>query len=417
MPSSKKKSPASSAKKKTLSTVKAKSSVKKLTKKNNATTKNDGSYLQGAPQLSSQEVVSTASNITTQDPTQGDFSQSTGQAILQMLHKLDASNQSLTKRMDSLERQNSISSTPIGSPTAQRLGAAPVAHTQQPRVEFATNQAGTVTPRVVTSRLPSTSDRMSVPSVSYAQPAHGGAEVRTQLSHDAVIPKPEVMRSIPSVSSAVSRLLAQYENQADQQVFQGKNYNIRKRSGRYNTTDNAVMSPQYRWPNEGLVSSSHNKKPAYDELNMAQWTSGQLNNMLLVEDNTTLRCMLTQMALAMRDAGSLPWPAVRSSWAVSMTDVEEGRLQWSDSLQWSLNRISNSQLAVLNSTSVNPSGQKSKICRFYNEGNCNNESHHGVYKHFCNTCYKQGRSLMHPELKCSSRGPGRTQEVRQSVTK
>ena len=88
------------------------------------------------------------------------------------------------------------------------------------------------------------------------------------------------------------------------------------------------MSPQYRWPNEGLVSSSHNKKPAYDELNMAQWTSGQLNNMLLVEDNTTLRCMLTQMALAMRNAGSLPWPAVRSSWAVSMTDVEEGRLQW-----------------------------------------------------------------------------------------
>ena len=417
MPSSKKKSPASSAKKKTLSTAKAKSSVKKPTKKNNATTKNDGSYLQGAPQLSSQEVVSTASNITTQDPTQGDFSQSTGQAILQMLHKLDASNQSLTKRMDSLERQNSISSTPIGSPTAQRLGAAPVAHTQQPRVEFATNQAGTVTPRVVTSRLPSTSDRMSVPSVSYAQPAHGGAEVRTQLSHDAVIPKPEVMRSIPSVSSAVSRLLAQYEDQADQQVFQGKNYNIRKRSGRYNTTDNAVMSPQYRWPNEGLVSSSHNKKPAYDELNMAQWTSGQLNNMLLVEDNTTLRCMLTQMALAMRDAGSLPWPTVRSSWAVSMTDVEEGRLQWSDSLQWSLNRISNSQLAVLNSTSVNPSGQKSKICRFYNEGNCNNESHHKVYKHFCNTCYKQGRSLMHPELKCSSRGPGRTQEVRQSVTK
>ena len=417
MPSSKKKSPASSAKKKTLSTAKAKSSVKKPTKKNNATTKNDGSYLQVAPQLSSQEVVSTASNITTQDPTQGDFSQSTGQAILQMLHKLDASNQSLTKRMDSLERQNSISSTPIGSPTAQRLGAAPVAHTQQPRVEFATNQAGTVTPQVVTSRLPSTSDRMSVPSVSYAQPAHGGAEVRTQLSHDAVIPKPEVMRSIPSVSSAVSCLLAQYEDQADQQVFQGKNYNIRKRSGRYNTTDNAVMSPQYRWPNEGLVSSSHNKKPAYDELNMAQWTSGQLNNMLLVEDNTTLRCMLTQMALAMRDAGSLPWPAVRSSWAVSMTDVEEGRLQWSDSLQWSLNRISNSQLAVLNSTSVNPSGQKSKICRFYNEGNCNNESHHGVYKHFCNTCYKQGHSLMHPELKCSSRGPGRTQEVRQSVTK
>ena len=65
---------------------------------------------------------------------------------------------------------------------------------------------------------------------------------------------------------------------------------------------------------------------------MARWDSGQLNNMLSVEDNTTLRCMLTQMSMAMRDAGSLPWSAVRSAWAVSMIDIEEGRLQWSDSL-------------------------------------------------------------------------------------
>ena len=85
-----------------------------------------------------------------------------------MLHKLDASNQALTKRMDSLERQNSVSSTPIGSPTAQRLGAAPVAHTQQPRVDFSTNHAGTVTSQAMTTMLPSTSDRMSVPPVSYA---------------------------------------------------------------------------------------------------------------------------------------------------------------------------------------------------------------------------------------------------------
>ena len=170
MPSSKKKSPASSAKKKTLSAAKAKSSMKKSTKKSSATTKNDGSYLQVASQLSSQEAVSTVSNITTQDPPQGDFSQSTGQAILGMLHKLDASNQALTKRMDSLERQNSISSTPLGSPTAQHLGAAPVAHTQQPRVDFSTNHAGTVTSQAMTSILPSISDRMSMPPVSHAQP-------------------------------------------------------------------------------------------------------------------------------------------------------------------------------------------------------------------------------------------------------
>ena len=41
------------------------------------------------------------------------------QAILKMLHKIDASNQALSKRMDNLEWQGSVSSTPMVSPTSQ----------------------------------------------------------------------------------------------------------------------------------------------------------------------------------------------------------------------------------------------------------------------------------------------------------
>ena len=290
-------------------------------------------------------------------------------------------------------------------------------HLTQARAELSTSHTGSIITQAIPSTRPGVHVNLPMTFAPHAQAGPVGAGVQSQVSQDAVVPKLDVMRSIPSVSSAVSHLLAQYEDQADQQALPGKPNNARKRSGHYNTTDTSIMSPQYRWPNEGLVSNSHTKKPPYDELNMAQWTSGQLSNMLLVEDNTMLRCMLTQMSLAMRDAGSLRWSAIRSSWAVSMTDIEEGRLQWSDSLQWSLNRISNSQLAVLNSNSVNPNGQKSKICRFYNEGNCNNENHHGVYRHFCNFCYKQGRSLMQPEFKCSSCAPGRAQEHRPSSTK
>ena len=85
---------------------------------------------------------------------------------------------------------------------------------------------------------------------------------------------------------------------------------------------------------------------------MTQWISGQLNNILLVKNNTTLWNMLTQMSMVIRDVPSLPWPAVKSSWAVSMTNIEEGRLTWTVSMQWSLNRINNSLLTVLNSKSV-----------------------------------------------------------------
>ena len=123
-----------------------------------------------------------------------------------------------------------------------------------------------------------------------------------------------------------------------------------------------------------------------------------------------MRDVLTQVAMVMRDSVSLPWSAVRSAWAVSMTDIEEGRLAWTDSKQWSLNRISNSQLAVLNSNSVVAGGQKVKICKFFNEGSCTNEGHRGIYKHFCAFCHRQGCSLVHPEFRCTSRSLTRTQD-------
>ena len=65
-----------------------------------------------------------------------------------------------------------------------------------------------------------------------------------------------------------------------------------------------------------------------------------------------MRQLLTQVALSLTDAASLPWTAVRAAWAASMTQVEEGRLLWANETQWSLNRIGASQVAVLNGQSV-----------------------------------------------------------------
>ena len=225
----------------------------------------------------------------------------------------------------------------------------------------------------------------------------------------------DVLRSVPSISTAVSQLLPNYDQQADREVLQGKSTVIRKKSGRYNTTDMTSLGPQFRWPNEGLVSASHLRKPAYDDLTLAQWVSGQLANILLIEDHTLSRNMLTQMAASMKDAVSLPWPAVRSAWAVSMTDIEEGSLSWADSMQWSINRISNTQLAMHNTQSVAASGAKVRICRYFNEGTCTSETHHGAYKHYCSHCYKQGRSLGHTELKYFHRSSTGNQDQR-SVT-
>ena len=119
----------------------------------------------------------------------------------------------------------------------------------------------------------------------------------------------------------------------------------------------------------------------------------------------------------MRDAVSLPWPVVRSAWAVSMTDIEEGRLGWTNSMQWSLKRISNSQLAMHNTQSVATPASKVRICRYLNEGTCMSEGHHGTYKHFCAHCYKHGCSLSHPEIKCFNCSSTTNQELRPSTGK
>ena len=130
----------------------------------------------------------------------------------------------------------------------------------------------------------------SIPAAvsSSARGMRRGARDLSQVAKDSVAPRLEVMRSIPSISSAVSQLLAHYDDQANQDAMPGNGPNYRKKSGRYNITDTSVVGPQFRWVNEGLISNSHLKKPTYDDLNMAQWVSGQLNNVLLIEDNVTL---------------------------------------------------------------------------------------------------------------------------------
>ena len=77
----------------------------------------------------------------------------------------------------------------------------------------------------------------------------------------------------------------------------------------------------------------------------------------------------------------MPWPlaAVRAAWAVSMTEVEEGRICWDDTTQWSLNRVSSSQIVVLNSQNLNTATSKTRVCNFFNDGSCNSDSHISAY--------------------------------------
>ena len=77
--------------------------------------------------------------------------------------------------------------------------------------------------------------------------------VHNTINMNALIPGVDVLRSNPSISLAVTQLLASYDQQAVQDALPGKGHITRQKSGRYNTTDTTLVGPQLRWPNEGLV--------------------------------------------------------------------------------------------------------------------------------------------------------------------
>ena len=65
-----------------------------------------------------------------------------------------------------------------------------------------------------------------------------------------------------------------------------------------------------------------------------------------------------------------------------MTELEEGWLDWSDSTQLALNCINSLQIAVLHSQALISGSNNVRICKFFDEDPCAQNSHHGVYKHF-----------------------------------
>ena len=133
-----------------------------------------------------------------------------------------------------------------------------------------------------------------------------------------------MLRGNAGISEAVNYLLSSYEGNLQTELARGK-HNIKK-SGRYNSHDSITAPPHLRWPNEGYHSSSGKKRVTYDELTMPQWVAGQLTNIYSISEPTLVKQAILQMVFAMRDATSLPWNAVRTAWASSMHEVEEGNL-------------------------------------------------------------------------------------------
>ena len=368
------------SRKRVTASVHAKVSTKKIRKAN---LMQDGSFIQQTHPVS---TVSTSSptNLQPHVPVHEN------ESVLTILSQIQASNQQLADRLEKLERCQP--DTFISAPASLRL--------------YSLVSQGTLLPNTINEHFTSqhqaagrTSQQTSIlqntSSPSMGQQQNPNLRPSTaDLPRNAIMPSLDSLRRLPNVSEAVSNILASYDQQAKHESLQGKNS---RRSGRYNNFDTVSNPPERRWPNEGYHGSNGKKCLLCDDRSMPQRVAWELTNTLHMQDPLTSKQALTQVLCAMKDAVSLPFTAVKNAWVCSMHELEEGNLSWADSTQWVLNRLSASQVSLVNSQSVSQKRQ----CRYYNKGSCSHNGHHGLSKHNCSFCSKQGRTSNHPENKCN----------------
>ena len=229
-------------------------------------------------------------------------------------------------------------------------------------------------------------------------------QIQAAFNSDGGIPSLNALRQNNTISQSVNQVTTSYQQQAYQDATQGRTNS--KKSRHFNTTETVTNTPHLRWPNEGLFSATAKKRVAYDDFTISEWSAGQLANIYQIQDPVLMKQALLQSIRVFRDTTSLPCQAAHTAYAHLMHEIEQSTLNWKNNMQWSLNGLSSSQIAMANASTVNSQQNIRKTCRYFNEGSCTDDSSHGQYKHICSFCSMVGKQLPHSESKCLSKQRG-----------
>ena len=319
MPSTRK-APVANTRKKVTASARARINTGKAKR----TTNNNGSYIQET----AKKTVSNVVNFPLTDPISGPATTDpANDAILAYLKKIDDTTKALGQRVQQIERNQSIDVTPLRPRSHSHDADQPnefmllcVSTGRQNRHVLRFQDPTSPNAHARQEQQQHSNDGPTSQQVSASQGAMDVTQppLAQDLQRDSIIPNVDVLRRNPMVSQAVSNVLASYDTQLQNQFLQGKQATSR-RSGRYNTTDTTIMPPGFRWPNEGYHGAKGKKRAVYDDLTLPQWAVGQLSNIHQIWDPTLLRQALLQVILALRDATSLPWQAVRDAWVTLCT--------------------------------------------------------------------------------------------------
>ena len=158
--------------------------------------------------------------------------------LLACLQRLEESNKDIVRRIEHLERQNSVNSTPLSSPT-RRLHV--ISGTHSSRFIITGGYTLSWYPNFPSLRAGNRGRcEQSLPCVGVKSRSRGRAHTSWSThgyrdrhptqpdDHDAVIPSLEAIRKSWDISQSVARILNHYEESAKQHTLQGKGHSGKK---------------------------------------------------------------------------------------------------------------------------------------------------------------------------------------------
>ena len=216
-----KKLPAANARKKVTASARARINTG-CTKRSSD---NNGSYIQDT----AKKTVSTVPLLSSTGPDSGPaLQQTSNDAILARLNRIDDSTKALGELVQAIERNHSTDVTPVRQrlqshdgdpPNTFMLPAASTGHQNHHYLRFRDPAPEVIHPSH-TNRQFHVQDTIPQPLTS-----QGSADVPQSSrdpDRDSIIPGIEVLRRNPTVSQAVSSVLASYDAQMQNEVLQGK---------------------------------------------------------------------------------------------------------------------------------------------------------------------------------------------------
>ena len=138
------------------------------------------------------------------------------------------------------------------------------------------------------------------------------------------------------------------------------------------------MKKQVPWPQNFVLGGNNKSRMSYDNLTWCQWVSGFA---MIVREEKNLQIknsMLNYLNEIMEDANDFSWQSAKASHVVLLCRMEEGKVDWLDTVKIDRIRRAYAQRAPpQNLTSTSKKSEfKIMLCRFYQRGTCQKDRDH-----------------------------------------